>query len=479
MEAQINPEKIAKLHVSYDGIILRSNTPFAKIFGINKNEIVNKSVSLLIPKNIIKSHMETFHFLKNIELDKRIHHMHKMTISMLLNNNMEKVLINVKPLIFYMEVTFKLFNNKETLKKLEQYNTEIESIPRLTHDIRNYLHVSNDGLIQLSEKCSNNKVALDIINSIHQSNLQINNLVSTNIELYKMKSSHDKYDWINVHNFVKDLTGHIKILHNNSEINITVENMINNIEIYIIPFAVRSILSNLIANSFKYTSIGYIKILFSFTEITQVTGYFEFKISDTGPKLPLSVCSFLNEEINYTDVTEIKGTGIGIKIIKELINLINGKITIIADNLSKYIIITIYVRYIVPDIPFYYLKNKSIEFPCILIVDDEKLSLKLLKHMIPKTYIVYFAENGKDALEQLKLFPNISIIFMDINMPVMGGIETTIEIRKQNSNINIICISANSQITDENKKLFNNFMTKPFIKNDLLNILVNINKNDA
>jgi len=52
--------------------------------------------------------MSTFNFLEKIESDKRIHYIHKMIISFLYNNKMEKVLINVNPLTFYMVVTFKL-----------------------------------------------------------------------------------------------------------------------------------------------------------------------------------------------------------------------------------------------------------------------------------------------------------------------------------------------------------------------------------
>ena len=104
----INQNKPAKIHVLYNSIIIYSNKSFTRISGFNKNDIINKSISLFMPNNIIKSHMYTFNFLEQIESDKRIHYIHKMIISFLYNNKMEKVLINVNPLTFYMVVTFKL-----------------------------------------------------------------------------------------------------------------------------------------------------------------------------------------------------------------------------------------------------------------------------------------------------------------------------------------------------------------------------------
>jgi len=107
----------------------------------------------------------------------------------------------------------------------------------------------------------------------------------------------------------------------------------------------------------------------------------------------------------------------------------------------------------------------------ILIVEDNFLNYQVLKILLDKLEaIIMWAKNGQEAINLYTQHKDITLILMDINMPVMDGITATREIRKLDKTIPIIFQTAYA--TDENEKEClaaggNDFLTKP-IKNKLL-----------
>lgn len=114
----------------------------------------------------------------------------------------------------------------------------------------------------------------------------------------------------------------------------------------------------------------------------------------------------------------------------------------------------------------------------VLIVDDIVMNRILLAEIIGSLgYEYLLAKNGKEAIEILTQ-NKIDIILMDIEMPVMNGLETTIHIRtklnKSLKNIPIIALTAhdpNDFFEDFNKVGFNNLLTKPYTISRLSTIL--------
>jgi len=101
----------------------------------------------------------------------------------------------------------------------------------------------------------------------------------------------------------------------------------------------------------------------------------------------------------------------------------------------------------------------------ILIVEDNLVNLKLLKKILEKLECkVDSALNGLEAIEKIKN-NNYDLVFMDLQMPVMGGIETVTIIRKKiNRQVPIIALSAAAREEDKSEALtagMNDFLTKP------------------
>jgi CheY-like chemotaxis protein len=116
----------------------------------------------------------------------------------------------------------------------------------------------------------------------------------------------------------------------------------------------------------------------------------------------------------------------------------------------------------------------------ILLVDDDKLNQRLAKVTFSQIGLkCHFASNGMEALKMAKdtLY---DFIFMDMHMPVMDGIESTIAIRAyefeigQKNRAYIVALTA-SDITESKEECFeagmNEFMEKPLLKNTIIAII--------
>jgi len=111
----------------------------------------------------------------------------------------------------------------------------------------------------------------------------------------------------------------------------------------------------------------------------------------------------------------------------------------------------------------------------ILIAEDHPVNRKLLETFVRKFGAdVYLAEDGLQAVNQIEQFPDIDLIFMDIQMPVKNGIEATLEIRKNGYNGIIVACTANNDENDfeayKNVGM-NDIIVKPFKSETIRKIL--------
>ncbi len=112
----------------------------------------------------------------------------------------------------------------------------------------------------------------------------------------------------------------------------------------------------------------------------------------------------------------------------------------------------------------------------VLVVDDNEINRIVARKVLAKWDILTdIADNGEIAIEMI-LSKKYDLILMDINMPVMGGMEATKIIRKMEDsyfiNLPIIALTASNQV-DELKDIYLSGMTdyqlKPFVQEDLIN----------
>ncbi len=111
--------------------------------------------------------------------------------------------------------------------------------------------------------------------------------------------------------------------------------------------------------------------------------------------------------------------------------------------------------------------------PTILVAEDNDSNFLLVNAILKKYANIVRAVNGMEAVNVVKN-GNTDLILMDIRMPIMDGLEATMEIRKINPDIPIVALTANAFDSDRERALAagcNDFIAKPIRKSDLLDLV--------
>jgi signal transduction histidine kinase/CheY-like chemotaxis protein len=248
------------------------------------------------------------------------------------------------------------------------------------------------------------------------------------------------------------------------------------------------IITNLLSNAIKFTHNGTIDIT-----INRVTNNrIRFEIKDTGIGLKREEQERLFQPFSQADGStsrEYGGTGLGLAISKQLVEMMNGKIWVesIYNQGSTFIfeIELEELRYssikknkIVIDSQE--LENQKIieklKNSKILLAEDDSINQEIILGLLEETNIeIDVAENGEEAIELHKR-NRYTLIFMDIQMPILDGYEATKAIRKIDKNIPIYAITASAMNEDIPKTLesgMNGYLHKPIDIDKLYKILLN------
>ena len=246
----------------------------------------------------------------------------------------------------------------------------------------------------------------------------------------------------------------------------------------------KQIILNLLTNAVKYTDKGFIKYRVEcINDFKNNKTKLIITITDTGRGIKkedidrlFKKFERLEEDIN----TSIEGTGLGLAITEGLAELMGGKITVISDygkgSTFKFVVIQDIVNVEIKEkssntISFDY---NTFEGKKALIVDDSKLNLKVAENVL-KNFLVT-TESVTSGLECLSCVNSkkYDIIFMDIMMPNMSGVEVLRKLRENGVNTPVIALTADAIEGQEEKYMsegFDGYISKPINKEKLSYVL--------
>jgi signal transduction histidine kinase/DNA-binding response OmpR family regulator len=248
------------------------------------------------------------------------------------------------------------------------------------------------------------------------------------------------------------------------------------------------VLNNLLSNAVKFTQTG--QVVLSIDRVNQ--NIFRFEVRDTGIGLKEIEQKKIFKAFSQADGSTTRdygGTGLGLTISKQLVELMGGKIWVESEygHGSRFIfeleLKEVQVEYNNEDIE---LKDKTLKTKLkrdinllknckILLAEDNEINQEIVSGLLENSSIeLDIAKNGKEAVEKFKK-NRYTLILMDIQMPIMDGYEATKIIREIDKNIPIIAITANAMKEDIKKSAkygMNSHINKPIEVKELYEIIL-------
>jgi len=260
------------------------------------------------------------------------------------------------------------------------------------------------------------------------------------------------------------------------------------------PLRLKQVLINLCNNSIKFTSEGYVHVQIKLLELNDCLVRLNFEVVDTGIGISEENQSKLFKSFAQAEASTTRkfgGTGLGLAISKNLVELMNGKIGIHSEE-GKGAIFYFDAEFGVSQQDFSIADSQKMEESLnegkilkILLAEDNVINQKVAILNLEKLgHSVITVESGTQAIEKF-ISDSPDVIFMDIQMPEMDGVEATKRIReleKKNEvsfRVPIVAMTANTLKSD--KEIFmasgmDDYLTKPFNVSDLIRVLNRVHK---
>ena len=244
------------------------------------------------------------------------------------------------------------------------------------------------------------------------------------------------------------------------------------------PLRIKQIVNNLLSNAFKFTDTGEISLLVENTNAPQNYQNVKIVVKDSGLGIPKSSQALIFEEfsrIKNKGKENIEGVGLGLSIVKKLVDLQKGRIELKSKS-GEGSEFTIYLP-LEKQKSDLNIKTTRTEPIRALVVDDDETQLILISEILKKAETdVTTSTSADSALKQLESH-TFDIVFTDIQMPDINGFDFVKQIRnstiKKVYEIPIIALSARADISDEEMKQrgFTSFLTKPYSAQKLIQTL--------
>jgi signal transduction histidine kinase/CheY-like chemotaxis protein len=243
---------------------------------------------------------------------------------------------------------------------------------------------------------------------------------------------------------------------------------------YTDKYKIKQVLINFIRNAFKFTNSGDIKF-----SVESIKKNVIFTISDTGVGIPQEALrNIFNPfyQIDSTTTKRYQGSGLGLSISKAYIDLLEGTISSEStEGQGTTFTITLPVLK-EPKAELEVVKNEAVEdITCkeglkVLIVDDNKINLKLLKSALEKTgQVVTDYDSGLDVIENAKS-TDYDIYILDVHMPEISGLEVLAELNKMEKKGVFVAYTADVTISKQDNN-FDEVLTKPVTKKNIVELI--------
>jgi len=490
---QVVDNSIVGTYITQDNILKFCNLRLAKIFGYDNT------------KNILGKNINEFIVSERLDLTKgeeKLSNSNENTISKYeskgIKKDNEKIDVEIlEGQILFQEKTAiqgSLIDISERKKYEQELKVAIEKaeesdrlkmafLSNMSHEIRTPMNaiIGFSSLLLDPELIEKDKILfVDYINNNCESlALLINDIIDiSKIEARVLEVNKRVCPVNKILNEVLSSSKEEIIRHDKNDIKITLDtaNKDENFAIKTDSNRFKQIITNIIGNAIKFTEKGFIKFGYNYVDEDNLL----FFVSDSGIGIPEEKIDIIFDRFRQIDGSHTRiygGTGLGLTISKNLVNLLGGKIWVesIVDKGTVFYF----------TLPFVIIKDANIETKTeninknfiwrnktILVVEDVLSNYLFIKTVINKTKAkILYADNGEKAIEICRNNREVDIVLMDINLPDLSGYTATKEIKKFRKDLPIIAQTAYALSEDKEKSKqagCDDYIPKPFRVNELL-----------
>ncbi|RKD14479.1 hypothetical protein BCY91_08390 [Pelobium manganitolerans] len=247
-------------------------------------------------------------------------------------------------------------------------------------------------------------------------------------------------------------------------------------------FRLKQILFNLIGNAIKFTDAGTVSLNLAYTK--EKTNYaLKISVSDTGQGMDAQQMASIFEEFDNGkngNRTDLESTGLGLSIVKQLIDLQNGKIEVsskkgVGSNFAVNLVLPIAEA---PKIaaPSDLRDNCCYTEKMVWLVDDDQLILDLYSAILSQHGLSYQIFSNPKAVLEAKIATNLGFVLMDMRMPEIDG-TALIKLLKPKVSPRTKFYAVTAQVLSAEQKIildagFDGIIHKPFNQNTLLSLFI-------
>jgi len=325
-----------------------------------------------------------------------------------------------------------------------------EFLANMSHEIRTPLN----GIMMSATLLKNNKLndeQSELVNIISESSDSLLTVLNDILDISKIHEGklHIELIPFELRNTLKQVYDIMKLAAANKGITLNICKIPEGVSSSFLgdPNRIKQILINLIGNAIKFTDWGSVSLLLEFKQQERNKCLIRFIVEDTGIGISENQQKNIFSPFNQADASTTRkygGTGLGLTISRSLVKLMGGQMTVdsLVGSGSKF---TVELT----------LKNASEQVQNFsqgternygmraLLVDDFKMNLIFAKNLLEKLGVeVETADDGLEAVDKANN-TKFDVVFMDIQMPKMNGVEATRTLIKSGYAVPIVALTAN------------------------------------
>ena len=389
-----------------------------------------------------------------------------------------------------VNITKRLHNEHNLIEAKEkaQENDRLKTafLQNMSHEIRTPMNGILGFVELLKEPDLTNDEKEKFIGIVEKSGQRLLNTINDILEISKIEAGQEELHLskVNTEEVVRYFFDFYKEKANLKKIDLNITSLVVDEKAIVVTdkYKLESVFGNLINNAMKFTLEGGIDI-----GTCLENGKMKFFVQDTGMGIPPDRIDVIFERFVQADLDITRpheGSGLGLSIVKAYVDLLGGDIRVqsVQGEGSIFSFTIPYQHHQImhdnQETAVETITNESViheQGGVILLAEDDQVSFMVMKRMLVKeNFEVLQSVDGLDTIEMLHNNPHISLILMDIKMPILNGFEATREIRKFNKTIPIIAQTAYALSGDREKSLeagCNDYISKPIRQADLISMI--------